>query len=279
MKKKQTINKMVGDVPGYLVFVITYLCALLGVTFLGGNFLLMRTPNKTEPYTCTATVNPTDSNISKWMTWVSIVFQSSVANSTLIWSKLGIFLSMVPDWLIFYGLSIILMLVIPVIIYPLSVALIIYASFQTCPGFKESIHYAIPPVYFYEWCNKKDEVWDYDNLGMTFLFKIIPWMFHMMFHLCQSFFFLVLNVMIWSLGASVNSMLILWGLFVSPFFKTREIFHIMGGYTASLSILILFIVLYGAFKYLSIYVFIGFCMAALVILSREAIAELAKPNN
>lgn len=278
MKAKTSIDKMLGDVPGYLAFIITYLLALLGVTFLGGNFLLMRTAQKVDDYVCNVTVEPTDSNISKWMAWVSIVFQSSISNSSIMLNKLATFLSVVPEWLIFYGLSILLMLFIPICIYPLSIALIIYASFQKCAGFKDSFHYAVPPVYFYELCDRKNEVWDYENLLITFFFKVIPWLFHMMFHLGQSFVFLMLNVMIWSVGASINSFIILWSLFIRPFFKTAEIFKVMGEYTTSLSAIILFIVLYGAFQHLSVYVFLGFCIASIVILSREAIAELLKPN-
>ena len=279
MKKKKTnMNQMVGNVPGYLVFLITYLCALLGVTFLGGSFLLMRRPGPEGSFACDATVGEKDSNMTKWLAWAIMVFRSSISKTDIIMNKLSQFLRFIPEWVIFYGFSIVLMMIIPVVIFPLSVALVVYSSFQKCEGFPDSIHYALPPAFFYEYCDKKNEVWDYDNLGITFLFKTIPWIFHMMFHLMQSFFFFALNMGVWNISASVSSLIILWNIFVSPFFKTEEIFNVMGTYSTSLSFLILAIVLYGAFKFLSVYVFIGFCIAAAVIISRETIAELLKPN-
>lgn len=279
MKKKKTnMNQMVGNVPGYLVHVILYLCALLGVTFLGGSFILMRQPVPDVSYTCNASVQEKASNITKWLTWIIMVFKSSMSNTDVIMNKFSKFLQYIPEWLIFYGFSIVLMMVIPVIIFPLSVALVIYSSLQKCEEFPDSIHYAIPPAFFYEFCDRKDEVWDYDNLVVTFFFKTIPWIFHMIFHLLQSFFFLAVNVGVWNLAATLSSLIILWAIFVSPFFKTEKIFDVMGTYSMSLSFVILFIVLHGAFKFLSVYVFIGFCIAAAVIVSRETIAELIKPN-
>lgn len=272
------MNQMVGDVPGYLVFLLTYLCALLGVTFLGGSFILMRHPGPAVSYTCDTTVEPKDSNMTKWIAWALMVFKSSISKTDIIMNKLSQFLQVIPEWLIFYGFSMVLMLIIPVIIFPLSVALVVYSSFQKCEGFPDSIHYALPPAFFYEFCDRKDEVWNYDNPGLTFLFKTVPWIFHMIFHLMQSFFFLGLNMGVWNLSAACSSFIILWTIFVKPFFKTEEIFNVMGTYSTSYSFLILCIVLYGAFKYLSVYVFIGFCIASAVIISREAIAELLKPN-
>jgi hypothetical protein len=279
MKKKKTnMNQMVGDVPGYLVFLITYLCALLGVTFLGGSFLLMRQLVSDVSYACDASVKENDSNMTKWLAWAIMVFRSSISNTDVILNKFSKFLRYIPEWLIFYGFSIVLMMVIPVIIFPLSIALVVYTSFQKCEEFPDSIHYALPPAFFYELCDRKNEVWDYNNLGMTILFKTIPWIFHMVFHLMQSFFFLAMNMGVWNLAATLSSLIILWSIFVTPFFKTEEIFKVMGTYTMSLSFLILSIVLYGAFKFLSVYVFLGFCIAAVVIVSRETIAELLKPN-
>jgi hypothetical protein len=281
MKKKKSMNKMVGDVPGYLVFIITYLCALLGVTFFGANFILMRETEKAEPYVCDVTVEPTDSNISKWMAWVPIVFKSSIANSFLIWNYFSMLLKYIPDWIIFYGMAILFMIIIPICVYPVSILLVLYASIQKCPGFKDLIHYAIPPVYFYEFCDRKDEVWEYDDLMTictTLLFKVLPWLFHMVFHLAQSIFFFILNLIIWGVASSVISFTILWKIVGKPFLRVEEIFKVMGEYTTSLSAIMLSTVLYGAFLYLSPYVFIGFCIAAVIIVSRETLAELIKPN-
>jgi hypothetical protein len=238
----------------------------------------MRRPGPEGSFACDATVGEKDSNMTKWLAWAIMVFRSSISKTDIIMNKLSQFLRFIPEWVIFYGFSIVLMMIIPVVIFPLSVALVVYSSFQKCEGFPDSIHYALPPAFFYEYCDKKNEVWDYDNLGITFLFKTIPWIFHMMFHLMQSFFFFALNMGVWNISASVSSLIILWNIFVSPFFKTEEIFNVMGTYSTSLSFLILAIVLYGAFKFLSVYVFIGFCIAAAVIISRETIAELLKPN-
>lgn len=271
-------KKAIGDVPGYLVFLITYLLALVGTTFYGGHFLLMRNTISPVPATsCDAKVEPTDSNNTKWAAWAYMVFNSSITQSYIIWDKLARLLKMAPELAIFYGLSIALMFIIPVVIYPLAMVLVIIASVQKCPGFKDSIHYAIPPIYFYQFCDRRNEVWNYANPFTTFVFKTIPWVFHMIFHLCQSFAYFIMNIIVWSITSSISSFTILGGLFITPFFKTTQIFEEMNKFSMSLSALVLFIVLYGAYRYLSVYVFLGFCAATLLIVFREIKAELSKP--
>jgi hypothetical protein len=76
----------------------------------------------------------------------------------------------------------------------------------------------------------------------------------------------------------INTFAIIYGLFVKPFFNIPEIFHKMEEYSSSMSAIVLFLVLYGAFKHLSVYVFIGFCIASVFIFSKAIIAELLKKD-
>jgi len=267
----------VGDVPGYLVFLITALCALLGVTFLGGHFLLLKTPPPTTITPCTEKVGQDASSMQKWFAWARIAFSASFSNSDTVWRGLGTFLAYIPSWLIFYGFSILLLMIIPVIIFPLSVVLALYGSFQECETFPDKYIYSMPPFYFTKLCTKE---WDWDHMPLWryYLDTFTSWMPHMVFHAVESFMYMGGNIVVWNLSATINTFAIVYGLFIKPFFNIPAIFHKMEEYSASMSAIVLFLVLYGAYKYLSVYVFIGFCIAAIFIFSKAMIAELLKKD-
>jgi len=267
----------VGDVPAYLVFLITTLCALLGVTFLGGHVLLLKVPPPTTTPPCSENVSSDASSIQKWFAWSRIALSAAFSNSDIIWNGLAKGLSIFPNWLIFYGFSIVLLMVIPVIIFPLSVILALYGSFQECSTFPDKYIYTMPPIYFTKLCTRE---WDWDHMPMLkyYLDTFTSWIPHMIFHAIESIVLMIGNIIVWNISAAINSFAIVYGLFIKPFFNIPAIFHKMEEYSGSMSFLVLLIVLYGAYKYLSIYVLIGFCIAALFILSKSVIAELLKKD-
>jgi hypothetical protein len=271
------MKELVGDVPGYLVFLITYLCALLGVTFLGGHFLLLKMPPPTTKAPCTEKVGADASSIQKWFAWARIALTAAFSNSDMIWSGLGKALYVIPSWLIFYGFSIVLLMVIPAIIFPLSFVLALYGSFQDCETFPDKYIYTMPPIYFTKLCTK---VWDWDNMPLSryYLDTFTSWLPHMIFHALESCVLMGGNFVVWNISASINSFAIIYGLFIKPFFNIPAIFHKMEEYSSSMSAIVLFLVLYGAYKHLSVYVFIGFCIASIFIFSKAMIAELLKKD-
>ena len=274
---KSKMKELVGDVPGYLVFLITYLCALLGVTFLGGHFLLLKTPPPAIVVPCTEKVGTDASTIQKWFAWSRIAISASFSNSDMIWRGIGKVLSIIPSWLIFYGFSIVLLMIIPAIIFPLSFVMALYGSFQECETFPDKYIYTVPPLYFTKLCTKEWD-WDHMELFRYYLDTFTSWLPHMIFHAIESLVFMGGNFMVWNLAAMINTFAIIYGLFVKPFFNIPEIFHKMEEYSSSMSAIVLFIVLYGAFKHLSVYVFIGFCIASVFIFSKAIIAELLKKD-
>jgi hypothetical protein len=274
---KSKMKEYVGDVPAYLVFLITWLCGLLGVTFLGGHFLMLKTPPPATVAPCTEKVSIDASTIQKWFAWSRIALGASFSNSDIIWRGLGKCLSVIPNWLIFYGFSIILLMIIPAIIFPLSFVLALYGSFQECETFPDKYIYTIPPLYFTKLCTKEWD-WDHMELSRYYLDTFTSWLPHMMFHAMEACVFMGGNFVVWNLSATINTFMIIYGLFIKPFFNISEIFQKMEEYSSSMSVIILCIVLYGAFKYLSVYVFIGFCIAAVFILSKALIAELLKKD-
>ena len=271
------MKELVGDIPAYLVFLISSLCALLGVTFFGAHFLLLKAPPPTVTPPCSETVEHDDSSIQKWLAWSRIALMGAFSNSDLIWNGLGKFLSIIPSWLIFYGFSIILMMVIPVMIFPLSVILALYGSFQTCATFKDKYVYSLPPLYFSQLCTEK---WDWRGMSVTdkYLTIFTSWIPHMLYHIIECIVLMMGNIIVWNISAMLNTFVIIYGLFIKPFFNMPEIFKKMDEYSSSMSAIILFIVLYGSFKYLSPYVFIGFCIASIFIFSKAIIAELLKKD-
>ena len=100
----------------------------------------------------------------------------------------------------------------------------------------------------------------------------------MLYHMIESIIFMVGNIIVWNISATINTFAIIYGLFIKPFFNISEIFKKMDEYSSSMSMIIMLIVLYGAFKYLSVYVFIGFCIASIFIFSKAIIAELLKKD-
>ena len=271
------MKTLVGDVPGYLVFLITYLSALLGVTFLGGYCLMLQVPPPTPATPCAETITSDVSNMQKWFAWCRIALSASVTNSDIIWKFLGIFLKYLPSWFIFYGFSIIIMMAVPVVIFPLSMILALYGSFQACEGFPDKYIFTFPPMYFTSLCTKEWD-WDHMELWRYYLDTFTSWLPHMIYHMIESFMYMGGNFVIWNLSASINSFMILYGLFIKPFFRIPEIFAKMEEFSGSMSAIVLFLVLYGAYKHLSVYVFIGFCIASVFIFSKAMIAELLKKD-
>lgn len=269
------VHKMIGDVPGYLVYVMTRILALFGITFLGGYFILLKTPTTDSKYTCKENIPSDTSNILKWIAWSRMALWATLSNSTIILSFLSKILSKLPDMVIFYGVAVVALMCISAVIYPVSWMLSLYASFQPCEGFADKFIFTVPIVYFSMLCQENWAKDPDDDIWST-IFKYFSWIFHMLFHLIQACIFMISNVIIWSVSAAINSFMILFELFLRPFTKINPIFEQMNKYSTSMSIIILAVLLYGAYLYLSLYVFIGFCIAGGVILFKRIITECLK---
>jgi hypothetical protein len=286
MKKKDTsMDKAFGDVPGYLVFLITYLSALLGVTFLGGGFLIFQ-PNENTPRECNAQYDSEDSlyKFINWSSWVSNVFSISMSDRFYVTNKLYQLIQFLPDLVVFYGMAIFVMFIIPIILYPLSVFLVIKSAFAICPNFKDSIKYVIPFLFLSEVFDMKTVV-DPNTLSdnafvmvAQYIGGVITYILKFCCFAMMTLLFGIMNFIILIVASSFNSFLVIYQIFSAPFRDISQVFKKMGDFTTSLSLITLAIVLWGAKTYLSIYVFIGFCFATVAILFREALTELLKPD-
>lgn len=284
-KKKSPMDKAFGDVPGYLVHLITYLSALLGVTFLGGGFLLFQ-PNENTPRECSAQYD-TDESLLKfinWTSWVTNVFSISISDRFYITNKLHQLVRFLPEIVVFYGMAVFIMFLIPIVLWPLSIFLVVKAAFATCTNFTDSIKYAIPFLFLSEVFDMKTVV-DPATLSnntfvmvLQYLGGVITYILKFFCFAMMTLLFCIMNFIIFTVASSMNSFIIIYQIFSAPFRDIFQVFKKMGDYTTSLSLISLAIVLWGAKTYLSIYVFIGFCVATGLIIFREGLTELLKPD-
>lgn len=280
-KKKASINSTIGDVPAYLVYLITHLTALLGVAFFGGGFLLLQPAATIEPACGNSDMTAETSNFVKWGAWMSNVFLVSISQRYMVTQMLGWVLSFFPEWVVFYGISVLIMFLLPTLLFPMSVYLVAKASFAKCPGFPDSINYAIPFLHIFDYCGCADapSTWKMDDIGSAIctIFGSVPvWLFTLLLYACMAALFCLLNFIGWSIASSMNSFIVLYEIFAGVFRDMDLVFDKMKEFSISLSFLAMFIVLYGAGVHLSIYVFLGFVGAASIIVIKEVITHILK---
>ena len=284
-KNKSAMNKTFGDVPGYLVHLITYLSALLGVTFLGGGFLLF-TPTENIPRECSAQYN-TDVSLLKfinWTSWASNVFSISISDRFYVTNKIHQLVSILPPLVTFYGMAIFIMFLIPILLWPLSIFLVVKAAFATCTNFTDSIKYVIPFLFLSEVFDMSKVVDPNTLSDNTFVMVaqyiggVITYVLKFFCFAMMTMLFCIMNFIILTVASSLNSFVVLYQIFSAPFRDISQVFKKMGDFTTSLTLITLAIVLWGAKTYLSIYVFVGFCFATAAILFREVLTELLKPD-
>lgn len=281
MKKKATIDKTLGDVPAYLVYLITHLIALLGIAFLGGGFLSLQPAETIDPACGNSDMTNEKSNFVKWGAWMTNVFLVSISQRYIVTQTLGWVLSFFPEWIVFYFISFLILFLLPTLLFPMSLYLVARSSFAKCPNFPDSVNYAIPILHVFDYCGCADapSKWKMDDIGSAIctVFGSVPvWLFTLFLYLCMAVLFLILNIIGWSIASGMNSFIVVFEICAGIFKNVDIVLNKMSEYNNSLSFLVLSIILYGAHKHLSVYVFIGFLFASLIIVAKEMITQILK---